>query len=66
MGWFRPELRGDAILDVGDLSMPAIRCIATVNGTAKEYIVGYLEGHIYIAIYPYLSDLRVCQTIAPR
>ena len=57
---------GHVVLDVGNLSMPALRVIVTRNGTTKEYIVGDLDGHVYIAVYPYLSDLRVCQTIAPR
>lgn len=67
MDLLRPErMLGHVVLDVGKLSMPAIRAIVSRNGTTKEYIIGDHEGHVYIAIYPYVSDLRVCQTIAPR
>jgi hypothetical protein len=56
---------GHVILDVGDLAMIGLRVLAVHRGILREFIIADHEGHIYMAIYPYLSDLRVCQAIAP-
>ncbi len=56
---------GHVVLDIDKLSMVALRVLAVVRGVRREVLVADYEGHIYMAIYPYLSDLRVCQAIAP-
>ena len=56
---------GHVVMEVGKISMVALRVLAVVRGVRREVLVADYEGHIYMAIYPYLSDLRVCQAIAP-
>ena len=56
---------GHVVMDIDKLSMLALRVLAVVHGVRREVLVADHEGHIYMAIYPYLSDLRVCQVIAP-
>ena len=56
---------GHVVMDIDKVSMVALRVLAVVRGVRREVLVADYEGHIYMAIYPYLSDLRVCQTIAP-
>lgn len=56
---------GHVVMESGKVSMVALRVLAVVRGVLREVLVADHEGHIYMAIYPYVSDLRVCQQIAP-
>lgn len=56
---------GHLVMEIEGIEMVALRVIAKRNSHLREVLVAEHEGYIYLAVYPYLSDFRVCQKLAP-